>query len=71
MSCMHTCYHTLRYQERLTQPLLLLRRLAQRALSQVPEQAMKRKEATELAVSLEPKLTTLIKCVKELQKQVW
>lgn len=45
-------------------------RLAHRALSQAADYAARREEATALAVSVEPKLTSLVKCVKHLQKQV-
>jgi hypothetical protein len=46
-------------------------RLAHRALAQAADHAARREEATAMAVNLEPKLTSLVKYVKDLQKQVY
>lgn len=59
-----------RYLERLSDSLHQQLRLADRALSQAADHTARREEATALAVDLEPKLTSLVKCVKDLQKQV-
>ena len=63
--------YTLRYLERLSESLQQELRLAHRSSSQAAEHAARREEAAELAVSVEPKLLSLIDCVKKLQKQVY